>query len=128
MAISFNIINYLSGLTGFVFDKAVLERVAQDRGVDNVQSYSELEQQDKDLLLADLLFIIYTSSPDSSASYSTSHGSFKISVGSQTINEMRGIYNTMISLYKKWGDDRLAIVTQPHNLNIEIIDATGSWL
>ena len=105
----FNIIEYLSGLTGFVFDKAVLKRIAMDRGVDCVTAYSELEQKQKDLLLADLLFTIYVS-PNSSASLTQQHGAFSQTVGSQTINSKKEIYNTMVSIYKKWNDDKLEAV------------------
>lgn len=102
----FDIIEYLSGLTGFVFDKAVLKRIAMERGVCGVTSFGELEQKQKDLLLADLLFTIYVS-PNSSASVTQQHGAFTQTVGSQTINDKKGIYNTMISLYEKWNDPKL---------------------
>ena len=105
----FDIIEYLSGLTGFVFDKAVLKRIAMDRGVYEVTSYSELEQKQKDLLLADLLFTIYIS-PNSSASLTQQHGAFSQTVGSQTINSKKEIYNSMVSLYTKWDDDKLKAV------------------
>lgn len=100
----FDIIKYLSGLTGFVFSRSVLERIAYDRGVGKVESYEELEQQTKDLLLADLLYVAYNS-PDIMASSSRSHGAYSQSVGSQTINDKDRIYNTMISIYKKYGED-----------------------
>lgn len=105
----FDIIEYLSGLTGFVFDKAVLKRIAIERGVIGVTSYSELEQQQKDLLLADLLYTVYVS-PNSSASMTQQHGAFSRTVGSQTINDKEGIYNIMLSLYRKWNDEKLEAV------------------
>ena len=49
---NFNIIDYLSGLTAYIFDKSVLVTIARDRGVADIQTYEELEQQQKDLLLA----------------------------------------------------------------------------
>lgn len=121
----FNIITYLSGMTGFTFDKAVLERIAYDRGVIDVTDYSELEQEQKDLLLADLYYVIYTS-PNTTASYSVSHGSSKESVGSQTIYDKATIYNIMVELYSKWGEeDKLVLLANTSSNNIELIDATG---
>ena len=38
------------------------------------------------------------------------HGAFTQTVGSQTINDKKGIYNTMIALYKKYDDDMLETV------------------
>lgn len=73
---TFNIINYLFRLSGFVFDKAILERIATERGVTEVFDYSQLDCKTKDLLLADLYYVVYTS-PTSSASYFVAHGAFK---------------------------------------------------
>ena len=78
----FDILEYLSGLTSFVFDKAVLKRIALDRDVLNVTSYSELDDKTKDLLRADLLLAAYLS-PNVWASYTHSHGSYSQTTGSQ---------------------------------------------
>lgn len=120
---NFNIIDYLSGLTAYIFDKSVLVTIARDRGVADIQTYEELEQQQKDLLLADLLFKVYIGA-NSSASYSQSNGNSKIAVGSQTINDKTSIYNTMYSLYSKWGDDKLSIVSTLNSNKIDCVDAT----
>ena len=120
---TFDIIEYLSGMTAFVFDKPVLKRIALERGIDGVMDYSELTQQQKDLCYADMLFVVYTS-PNTTASYSASHGTFKKSVGSQTINDKTSIYNTMYSLYSKWGDDKLSIVSTLNSNKIDCVDAT----
>ena len=60
-AIEFDILQYMSGLTGFTFDKAVLTRIALDRGVSEVTDYEELTQRQKDLITADLLLTAYLS-------------------------------------------------------------------
>lgn len=115
----FDIIRYLSGMTGFVFDKDVLWNIAVSRGVENVQLPSELDQRMRDLLLADLLFVAYMS-PNIMASHTNQHGSFVQTVGSQTVNDKDGIYKMMIALYRKWGDEKLELIP----------DASGtlSWL
>ena len=108
MTDKFDIIEYLSGLTGFVFDKAVLKRIALDRGVYGVQCFSELTQQDKDLMRADLLLVAYLS-PNVWASSTHAHGSFSQTIGSQTIyvEEKERLYNAFISIYKKYDDAKL---------------------
>lgn len=105
---TFDIIEYLSGLTQFVFDKAVLKRIAYDRGVIEVTDYEELDAKTRDLLRADLLYTAYIS-PNVWASSSQSHGSYTKTVGSQTIytEDKERLYNTFVGIYKKYEDPML---------------------
>ena len=103
---SFDIIRYMSSLTGYVFDDAVLERIALERNVAEVGSFSEITEKDRDLLTADLLFVLYTS-PSHSASISKKHGQFSMSIGSQTITDKDGIFEFMMRLYQKWEDPKV---------------------
>lgn len=102
---TFDIIEYLSGLTQFVFDKAVLRRIAYDRDVIAVTDYEELDAKTKELLRADLLYTAYIS-PNVWASSSQSHGSYTKTIGSQTIyaEEKERLYNTFVGIYKKYED------------------------
>lgn len=106
------IIDYLSGLTGFVFDKSVLVRVAVDRGVYRDISPCELDQRTKDLLRADLLLTAYLS-PDVMAGSTHSHGSYTKTVGSQTFNNKEDIRDIIVALYRKYGEeDKIAVLTE----------------
>lgn len=107
----FDILEYLAGLTGFVFDKAVLRRVAMERDVLGVENVKDLDKRTRDLLLADLLFVVYLS-PNSSASLTQQHGAYSQTVGSQTIQSKDDIYNILYSIYKKYGDDKLEDVNE----------------
>ena len=100
---SFNIINYLSGLTAFVFDKQILNNIALSRGLSECTSFEELTQQQKDLCFADELFIAYTS-PNVIASSTNQHGTFTHTTGAQTINNKKDIYNIMCLIYQKYGE------------------------
>lgn len=104
----FNIIEYLSGLTGFVFDKAVLKRIALERDVDEVTDYEELDAKTKDLLRADLLYAAYCS-PNIWASSTQSHGSYTKTIGSQTlyVKDKGRLYNMFYHIYSKYNDDKL---------------------
>lgn len=117
----FDIIEYLSGLTGFVFDKAVLKRIAYDRDVIDVTDYEELDDKTKDLLRADLLFTAYFS-PNIWASSTQSHGSYTKSIGGQTIYtaDKERLYNTFVRIYSKYEDDKLE--------EIKANEATLQWL
>ena len=117
----FDIIEYLSGITQFTFDKAVLKRIALDRGVSEVTDYEELTQKQKELLRADLLYAAYLS-PNIWASSTHSHGSYTKTIGSQTVYavEKERLYNTFIGIYRKYEDEKLN--------EIEGTNATLQWL
>lgn len=121
MADKFDIIEYLSGLTGFVFDKAVLKSIALDRGVYCTQFFSDLTQKDKDLLRADLMLVAYLS-PNVWASSTHAHGSFSQTIGSQTIytEDKERLYNQFIKIYQKYNDEKLA--------EIEDLGGNLQWL
>ena len=114
----FDILEYLSGLTSFVFDKAVLKRIALDRGVLSITSYSELDDKIKDLLRADLLLAAYLS-PNVWASYTHSHGSYSQTTGSQTIyiEEKERIYNMLRNIYSKYDDAKLEEIGEEYTMD-----------
>ncbi len=114
---TFDIIEYLSGLTQFVFDKSVLTRIAYDRCVVNTNTYEELDDKEKDLLRADLLYAAYIS-PNVWASSTNTHGSYTNSVGSQTIHfeEKERLYNTFVKIYKKYDDPMLEFIEDSGDL------------
>lgn len=114
----FDILEYLSGLTSFVFDKAVLKRIALDRDVLSVTSYSELDDKTKDLLRADLLLAAYLS-PNVWASYTHSHGSYSQTTGSQTIyiEEKERIYNMLRNIYSKYDDAKLEEIGEEYTMD-----------
>lgn len=107
--IQFDILQYMSGLTGFVFDKAVLERIALDRGVSEATDISELTQRDKDLLLADLLLAAYLS-PTTWASFDQRHGSYTKAIGGQNVLNKDDIYDFLFRIYKKYDDEMLELL------------------
>jgi len=104
--IEFDILQYMSGLTGFTFDKAVLTRIALKRGVANVTEYEELTEKQEDLITADLLLTAYLS-PTTWASFNQSHGSYKKGVGSQTMYNKEDILEWLRGIYEKYEDPML---------------------
>lgn len=107
MAITFDILDFISGLTGYVFDKSVLTRIAWEREVTDVTSYDELDAKTIDLLRADLLYAVYLS-PNVTASNTLSHGSFSKTVGSQTtyMEDKERLYQTFMAIYRKYDDEK----------------------
>lgn len=104
--LTFDILDYLSGLTNFVFDKSVLKRVAIDCGVIEVTSYADLTQEQRDRckieLLETIVFGVYQT-----ASTTNQHGSYTLTVGAQTVTSkaLESIKSELRRLYTKYGDD-----------------------
>jgi hypothetical protein len=121
MAEKFDIIEFLSGLTNYVFDKAVLKSVALGRDVADVTSYDELDKKTIELLEADLLYKVYFS-PNIWASSTQSHGSYTRTIGSQTIYQVEKdrIYARFSHIYKKYDDEMLETV--------EDLSGTLQWI
>jgi hypothetical protein len=121
MAEKFDIIEFLSGLTNYVFDKAVLKTIALGRDVMDVTSYDELDKKTIELLEADLLYKAYYS-PNVWASATQSHGSYTRTIGSQTIYEAEKerILARFTSIYKKYDDKKLEEVND--------LSGTLQWL
>lgn len=117
-----NIIDYLSGLTAYVFDIAVLKRIALDRGVLDVDDCSTLDDKTKDLLKADLYYTAYIS-PNIWASSTHSHGSFSQTIGSQTIynEDKERLYKMFMRIYEQYDDKMLSEVTASDS-NLQWLD------
>lgn len=105
----FDIIQYMRGLLDYPFSDNTLQTIAMERGVQDVSDYSQLEQKQKDLLLADMLRVIYFS-PSQTASETKQHGSFTHTKGSSIYNSKKDLYNYMMSLYRKWDDANLETI------------------
>lgn len=105
MTIEFDIIDYVANaLTGFTFTRKQVEYIVLGRGLQDVMDYSELTQKDKDLLTADCIRIIYTT-PSQTGSKTWSHGDATETQGGQGITDKRQLYQYMLGLYRKWGED-----------------------
>jgi hypothetical protein len=88
----------MSNMTGYTFERGQLENIAMNRGVSNVKSFSDLTVRDRNLLLADMLFVIITS-PSSTASVSKQHGDYSTTVGSVRIENQDALRKLMTALY-----------------------------
>lgn len=105
----FNIITWLKNRVGYDIPKGTLENIVLERGLRDVSDYADLSEKDKDVLLADLLFYLWTC-PTQTASKSWSHGDQKRSIGSQMMTDKNNIHDLMMSLYRKWGDPKAEMV------------------
>lgn len=104
----FDIVKWLKNRVGYELSTDKIEGVLLERGLQGVTEYGELSQQDKDLLLADVLFLLLTS-PTQTASKSWTSGGASMSVGAQSLTGKSEFYNMMIGIYQKYDDPKLDV-------------------
>jgi hypothetical protein len=119
MSNRFDIITYLANMTNFSFTRAQIEQIAMTRGISNVDNFADLKLRDRNLALADMLFLIFTSY-SSTGGTTKSHNGFTLTIGASSIADKSDIYNLMTKLYKN----------PEQELNQVIISAKGgcNWV
>lgn len=117
---TFNIIDFIAGLYPYVFDIAVLRRVAYDCGVIEITEYSELTEEQKDRCKIALLETLVLN-PYQTASQTSKHGEWQEQTGSQmtTAKNIESIKNELKRLYKKYGEDEKLEKLENETANME---------
>ena len=117
---TFNIIDFIAGLYPYVFDIAVLRRVAYDCGVIELTEYSELTEEQKDRCRIALLETLVLN-PYQTASQTSKHGEWQEQTGSQmtTAKNIESIKNELKRLYKKYGEDEKLEQLESETANLE---------
>ena len=117
---TFNIIDFIAGLYPYVFDIAVLRRVAYDCGVIEITEYTELTEEQKDRCKIALLETLVLN-PYQTASQTSKHGEWQEQTGSQmtTAKNIERIKNELKRLYKKYGDDEKLEQLESETANLE---------
>ena len=117
---TFNIIDFIAGLYPYVFDIAVLRRVAYDCGVIEITEYSELTEEQKDGCKIALLETLVLN-PYQTASQTSKHGEWQEQTGSQmtTAKNIESIKNELKRLYKKYGEDEKLEQLESETANLE---------
>lgn len=104
----FNIVKWLKNRIGYDVPTDKVEVIVMERGLQNVTDYAELTQKDKDLLLADVLFLLLTSATQT-ASKSWQSGGTTMSIGAQMLTGKAEFYNMMTGIYEMYNDPKLNI-------------------
>ena len=117
---TFNIIDFIAGLYPYVFDIAVLRRVAYDCGVIEIAEYSELTEEQKDRCKIALLETLVIN-PYQTASQTSKHGEWQEQTGSQmtTAKNIESIKNELKRLYNKYGEDEKLEQLESETANLE---------
>ena len=117
---TFNIIDFIAGLYPYVFDIAVLRRVAYDCGVIEITEYSELTEEQRDRCKIALLETLVLN-PYQTASQTSKHGEWQEQTGPQmtTAKNIESIKNELKRLYKKYGEDEKLEQLENETANLE---------
>ena len=117
---TFNIIDFIAGLYPYVFDIAVLRRVAYDCGVIEITEYSELTEEQKDRCRIALLETLVLN-PYQTASQTSKHGEWQEQTGSQmtTAKNIESIKNELKRLYNKYSEDEKLEQLENETANLE---------
>lgn len=117
---TFNIIDFIAGLYPYVFDIAVLRRVAYDCGVIEITEYSELTEEQKDRCKMALLETLVLN-PYQTASQTSKHGEWQEQTGSQmtTAKNIESIKNELKRLYNKYDEDEKLEQLESETANLE---------
>lgn len=96
---NFDVITYLGSLVGYPVPKDAIQRIATERNVISVTDWTEIDRRTRNLVLADILMVIFTS-PNNTGNRSKSHGDFTVSVGGVVIYDKQDLYSLMMRLYQ----------------------------
>lgn len=110
---AFDIIEYMGSLVGYPVSEASLERIARERGLTEVSDWTEISRRQRNLVIADILFVLFTS-PSNTGSVTKSHGDFTLTVGGVILTDKSDMYDLMMKLYNN-----------PDNELYELLDDVG---
>lgn len=99
MADNFDIISYAQSLVGYPVPRATVERIIDERGLKDVQSWDEVTTRDKNLIIASLLFFMFTS-PSNTGSRSKSHGDYSVTIGGTIITDKNDMFALMNRIWQ----------------------------
>ena len=106
MATDFSIIDFLSGLTRFTFDKRHLMVVALKCGVSEITDMTEITEEQMEKCEIELLkLVVY--GPYTTSSVKNKHGNAEVQVGSYTLTstQLESVKARLRRLMEKWDMD-----------------------
>lgn len=96
---NFNVIEYVGSLIGYPIRRKAVTRIVTERGIASVSDWTEIDRRTRNLVIADLLMVLFTS-PSNTGSRTKSHGDFTITVGGTILTDKKDMYDLMMKLYQ----------------------------
>lgn len=94
-----NIVEYVGSLVNYPIPFKTVERIMVERNLDDVEDWADVDKRTRNLVLADLLFAMFTS-PSNTGSKTRSHGDFSVSIGGVILTDKNDLYSLMMRLYQ----------------------------
>ena len=99
MADNFNVRSYVSSLIGYPIPQKSVERIVTERGIASVKDWTEIDKRTRNLVIADLLMVLFTS-PSNTGSKTKSHGDYSVTIGGVILTDKNDMYSLMMKLYQ----------------------------
>lgn len=96
---NFDVISYVGSLIGYPVKEAVVKRIVEERGIKDVTDWTEISRRDRNLCIADMLMVLFTS-PSNTGSRTRQHGDFSVTIGGTIISDKNDIYSLMMKIYE----------------------------
>lgn len=93
------IVEYVGSLVTYPIPRVTVERIMKERNIADVEDWADVTLRQRNLVLADLLFAIFTA-PSNTGSKSRSHGDFSVTIGGVIITDKNDLYALMMRLYQ----------------------------
>ena len=90
---------YVGSLITYPIPSAAVDRIMEERGLNEIEDWADVTRRTRNLVIADLLFAMFTA-PSNTGSKSRQHGDFSITIGGVIITDKNDIYALMMKLYQ----------------------------
>lgn len=99
-----------------------MRRIAIERGVEDATSMEDIDRRTRNLMIADMLMVLFTS-PSNSGSKTKSHGDFTVTIGGQIITDKNDIYALMMRLYENPDSELYEAIAEVSDMGgVEFLD------
>lgn len=118
-----NVLEWLKASSRYSIEDRSYEKIANDREIGVDEDATTLTIEQRELLVADILFVALILSPSSTSSQTVSHNGFQRVIGSETTRNEKYLADKrfMMSIYERYGDPRYDIIKSTDTPKIKMI-------
>lgn len=107
-----NVLDWLKASTRYTFEEATFQKILADRGLHPDMDIVSVGQEEKELMIADIIFTANFLSPTSTSSLQQSHNGYQKTIGSESDYLFGNKLAYALLIYKRYGDKRAEIIEQ----------------
>lgn len=90
---------YVGSLITYPIPADTVDRIMEDRGLNEIKDWADVTRRTRNLVTADLLFAL-VNAPNDTGTKSRSHGDFSVSIGGVKLYNKTLLYDLMMKLYE----------------------------